>query len=315
MYTDQAIFTQTYYSLEESLIDFSKPFDLQNKSDLDKRLIGNKSFSLWNGLPRDSIFTIKVATFDSAMTSNNYNNFTILMAFISEIFVPEKSQESQREEKKNWQKNEEAKNRHLLNELKERGIDDTLKYIETQIRIFESEFPLQKNKSSIFEISLKKVSLTLLKGAEPHFVFSIVDFIKRDVYDSTGRVEVSYSIKKLNISHLKSEDPSSTEMLRRISEKTSKDKMLYINQVYYYVDGRHKQNRWLVNKNYEVFVAPVIIRLSPDIYTFITEFFFSSSTNPKDPADKKDALKTDDLHQKVPTPLTRCWRTLTGSSR
>lgn len=232
------------------------------------------------------------------MTSSNYSNFTGLMGFISEVFVREKSQEAELAEKQ-WQKNEEAKNRHLLSELKERGLEDTLKHIENQIRRFESEFPLQKSKASVFEVSLKKANLTLLKGAEAHFVFSIVDFIKRDVFDSTGRVEVSYSIKKLNISHLKSEDPSSTEMLRRISEKTSKDKMLYINQVYYYVDGSHRQNRWEVKKNYEVFLAPVIIRLSPEVYAFITEFFFSSPNSPKDSADPRDARKADDLHQKV----------------
>ena len=305
LHTDQAIFTKTYFSLSQSLIDFSQPFIIKDQDDLEVKLKNSKNHYLWGGLPRDDIFSIKVGNFESQMTSRNYSNFMGLINFLGEMFVGEKTLEAQIEEKK-WKTNQEIKSRHLMAELKDMGIDELRKHIESQMRMIEGGHLLSFPKSSIFEIFLRRASLKLLKDSEAHFEFSVSNFLKRDIYESTGKIESNYSIRKLNISHLKSEDSSSTEMLRRISEKVSQDNMLFINQVYYYVEGRSPQNKWKVVRNFEVYMAPIIIRLSQDVYSFITDFFFTKQSDGEGQSTEKEKKKDSNLHGTVGLYDSRC---------
>jgi hypothetical protein len=58
--------------------------------------------------------------------------------------------------------------------------------------------------------------------------------------------------------------------------------MLFVNQVYYTVEGQKKTNRWTVIKNYEIQIAPIVMRLTQEIYNFMIEFFFSRDSVKKE---------------------------------
>lgn len=52
--------------------------------------------------------------------------------------------------------------------------------------------------------------------------------------------------------------------------------MIYINQVYYYVDGIAQNNKWEVVKNLEIYFAPLVISINQEFHDFMKEFFLQS---------------------------------------
>lgn len=208
------MFTKLFFQQDEYLIDFSKPF-VVDKESIDERLKQQKITHFWGGQPRIDHLTVDVRTFESGMDSKRYTNFVNLVNFVIDIFV-KKTKEKTAEEKDD-KKNKELEIKQKLNELKDKGKDNLIKYLDQVSRAKEAEFPLFYSKSSTFECLLRKVSFKLLKDGEPHYVLTMKDFIKRDNYESNGRVEQTYSLGKLNVTNLMSKDPAASELLRAIT--------------------------------------------------------------------------------------------------
>ena len=73
--------------------------------------------------------------------------------------------------------------------------------------------------------------------------------------------------------------------------------MIYINQVYYYVDGLVPTNKWEVVKNLEIYFAPLVISINQEFHDFMKEFFFhgegqDSNTNKAAEKKAKESMKT-----------------------
>jgi len=271
--TDRAVFTKVFCRLDESVIDFSKPLDMSAEA-IDRRLKEKVNVFKWGTSTRDDSFTIDVGNFESGMDSKNYSNFVAMVNFIIDVFVKNKSKEDSQKEV-NDLKNEHLKNKNMLSELKEQGKEGLIKHVEQQIRTKEAIFTQNQSRASIFEVNLGKVALKLLKDGKAHYALSITSFQKKDVFETSGRNEVTYRVGRLSVTHLQAEGNQTQELLRRSSEKSAADDMIYSNMQYFYVDGQMPVNKWLVVKNFEIYVAPIIIKLSQDVYTFMTEFFFN----------------------------------------
>lgn len=212
--SDLAVFTKLFFGQDEYLIDFSKPF-VVDKDSIDERLSQQKITHFWGGQPRIDHLTVDVRTFESGMDSKRYTNFVNLVNFVIDIFVrklKEKTAEEQIE-----QKNKELEIKNKLNEIKDKGRDNLIKHLDQVSRTKEAKFPLFYSKSSIFECFLRKVSFKLLKDGEPHYVLTVKDFCKKDIYESIGKIEQTYSLSKLNVTNLMSKDPSASELLRGIT--------------------------------------------------------------------------------------------------
>lgn len=212
--SDFATFTKQFFQQDEYLIDFSKPF-IVDKESLDEKMNQQKLTHFWGRQPRIDHLTVEVNTFESGMDSKRYNNFVSLISFIINIFVKkskEKSAEAQTDKT-----HKELENRQKINELKDRGRETLIKHLDQISRTKESEFSVFYSKSSTFECLLKKVNLKLLKEGEPHYVLSMKDFRKKDIYESNGRVDQTYSLGKLSVTNLKSKDPLAKELLRGIT--------------------------------------------------------------------------------------------------
>jgi hypothetical protein len=212
--TDQAIFTKSYFKMSESLIDFSKPFDVDAFKSKQKEV-----YRLWGPEPRYSKFSIDVGHFESAMNSRNYDNFNQLMQFFSETFAKKPTREETLNENYR-QKNIESTNRALMSEFKELGIQGLQKHIENQVRIVENEFILYHSNANIFDIFVRKVTLRLLKDNDHHFELSIQRFRQTKTYETNGRNDMTLSMEKLKMTNLRCEDPASSELIRKLSEST-----------------------------------------------------------------------------------------------
>jgi hypothetical protein len=66
--------------------------------------------------------------------------------------------------------------------------------------------------------------------------------------------------------------------------------MIYINRVYYYVDGIHHTNKWEVVKNLEIYFSPLIININQDFHDFMKAFFLKSQSD--DPTGHKSTANT-----------------------
>lgn len=55
--------------------------------------------------------------------------------------------------------------------------------------------------------------------------------------------------------------------------------MIFINRVYYYVDGMVPTNSWEIVKNFEIFFAPLAINITQNFYDFMIEFFISKESD------------------------------------
>ena len=55
--------------------------------------------------------------------------------------------------------------------------------------------------------------------------------------------------------------------------------MIFMNRVYYYVDGISPNNKWEIVRNFEIFFAPMTINITQDLYEFMIEFFISKESD------------------------------------
>lgn len=294
--SDLAIFTKVYYQQEEYLIDFARPF-IVDKEGLNKKLNQQKITHFWGGFPRTDYLTVDVKTFESGMDSIRYKNFTSLVSFVIELFVKQTKSTTPEDELQTM--NAELESKLLLNELKERGKENLSKHLDLQSRTKEAEFPLFHSRSSIFEFFLRKVNLKMIKNGEVHYIISIRDFCKKDEFESNGRVEQSYSVGKLSVCHLKTESGEKLELLRRVSIDSKcelleqlHENMIFVNRVYYYVEGISHVNKWEIVKNFEIFFAPMAINLTQNLYDFMIEFFY---TNEADKGGKNTFVRKDEM--------------------
>lgn len=284
MNTDLAIFTKVYYQQEDYLIDFSKPF-IVDREGLNKKLNQQKITHFWGGFPRTEYLTVDVKTFESGMDSLRYKNFTSLVSFVIELFVKKKAKGASSEDDLQ-NKNVELESKLLLNELKDRGKENLSKHLDLQSRAKETEFPLFHSRSSIFEFFLRKVNLKMVKNGEVHYILSFRDFCKRDEFETNGRVEQTYSVGKLSVCHLTTESGEKHELLRKIttdsrllSSELLHENMIFVNRVYYYVEGISHTNKWEIVKNFEIFFAPMAINITQNFYDFMIEFFIAKESD------------------------------------
>lgn len=54
--------------------------------------------------------------------------------------------------------------------------------------------------------------------------------------------------------------------------------MIYVNRVYFYVEGINPTNKWEVVKTFELFFAPLAINITQHLYDFMIEFFISKES-------------------------------------
>jgi hypothetical protein len=90
--------------------------------------------------------------------------------------------------------------------------------------------------------------------------------------------------------------------------------MLFLNEVYYTVDGQNKSNKWTVIKNYELLIAPIVMRLTQEIYNFMLEFFFSRDSVKKENVLVDNRLQRS-LEQTVSAIKGRCYRAPSSSTK
>lgn len=215
--SDFATFTKLFFQQDEYLIDFSKPF-VVDKDNLDEKMNQQKLTHFWGTQPRIDHLSVDVNTFESGMDSRRYTNFVNMISFIINIFVKNSKEKSTEDQTDQIHKD---LDRQKVNEMKDRGRDALIKHLDQMSRTKESEFSIFYSKSSTFECLLKRVNLKLLKDGEPHYVLSMKDFCKRDIYESNGRVDQTYSLGKLNVTNLMSKDPLAKELLRGLTLSSS----------------------------------------------------------------------------------------------
>ena len=68
--------------------------------------------------------------------------------------------------------------------------------------------------------------------------------------------------------------------------------MIFVNRVYYYVEGISHVNKWEIVKNFEIFFAPMAINLTQNLYDFMIEFFY---TNEADKGGKNTFVRKDEM--------------------
>lgn len=90
--------------------------------------------------------------------------------------------------------------------------------------------------------------------------------------------------------------------------------MIYVNQVYYTVDGMTPSNKWDVVKNLEIYFAPLAVSINQEFHDFMKEFFFRDETEGcKAVAGDKKASET--IKAKVILTYLRCLRILNYSTK
>ena len=290
-----ASFVKRFFRFGESVCDFSVPVQGGLRG-----VAGGPNVQTckgWGGEKRNQEFLIDINKFESSMDSKNYQNFLRLVGFVVETFV-KAPQDDVPASKKHNDTLDDSKIKNMMTELHQLGKEGLMNHFEQQLRLTENQILHANSGASLFEVNLTNVKLQLLKDGAPRYEFAIQEYMQSTEFEHSGRTEVRYKTKSLEILNYQQDSPDKNQLLRRISQQIVGQDMLSIHQVYYTVKGKQYDNKWDVYRNFEIFLAPMILKLTQDMYSFMMEFFFSKDTA-KEPPKLVDEVQQTSLKSMV----------------
>lgn len=255
------VFTFIYFGLKESPIDFSKPISL------DPRNLQKENKRLWNGKVRVNSFKCKVGSFNSSMSSLDFEIFTQIFFFGMRLV----SSPASKKEKSIVTAKE---NKLKMEELEKLSIAGLRAHIASELaKLNESKGKLQE-KSFEFRYAVEKIDLEMTKYQNKFLKCMISKLSGKHTFGAKGNSGIQFKIGDIEVFKPNERDKEKRIILKRVGN-TDVGNHIILNQNFFKVPGKGKNIFWTVVDNFELFIAPMIINVNRELYESFSEYAFA----------------------------------------
>ena len=257
-------------------------FETQRAEHMKKMIIQQNQAEFWRDEPRINGLSIKADELISYADSTSFRVFRNVMEFIilliSSSRIKLKALELQKE---------------MLNELKRVSKKGFIQKI--QDKIHDREKIMTKRKSNI-EYSIRKGSFFLTKDESPFVHISLNDMKGiHTVYDDES-TDYILQMKTLEVANLIEKGSEYGMILTKLVQESlaaqqQDNLMFYMRTHSYHVQGvTSAAHKWKVFESFEFKLAPIVIKLTEDIYHKFYEYAFQEKVDSKKFKDKESLL-------------------------
>jgi len=306
----------TYYKLGECLIDFTKPVETSNIWTL---IAGSRFRNYWNGRLRMKKATVEVEHFTSVMNSQDFDLFTSMTTFLMNLVAIDSINSARNIEL-------EAKNRRLLEELKEKGPTELIKQLQRKIKEKIDSGHIGANITPLLSLKyrLRQLELKMTEGEKEVMRIHIYNCHGLNVFKKEGFGEIRFGIGNFQIDNPNIEQGEGSLVLSRMDKPLNYDQYetvgskllhnqyeneaLVISQRYFNVPGATvdgEVNIWKAVMHTEIIVAPLIVNVTKEIFIQLSEYFFAKENTKAESKIEEDIefqqlyLENEELYLKL----------------